>query len=101
MRPFSKLNNSPPDPSRLRAQLLLKETHQYARFAICKSTFIFLLLMMSYYDKINNKKQGDHLMKLGYIRVSRDKQTTAFQEDPMRQEQCARTITLQNERQAL
>lgn len=32
-------------------------------------------------------------MKLGYIRVSRDKQTTALQEDAMRQEQCARTFT--------
>src|SRR5438477_6934633 len=32
-------------------------------------------------------------MKLGYIRVSRDKQTTALQEDAMQQEQCARTFT--------
>src|SRR6266496_4626682 len=32
-------------------------------------------------------------MKLGYIRVSRDKQTTALQEDAMRQEQCSRTFT--------
>jgi DNA invertase Pin-like site-specific DNA recombinase len=32
-------------------------------------------------------------MKLGYIRVSRDKQTTALQEDAMRQEQCERTFT--------
>ena len=32
-------------------------------------------------------------MKLGYIRVSRDKQTTALQEDAMRLEQCARTFT--------
>jgi len=32
-------------------------------------------------------------MKLGYIRVSRDKQTIALQEDAMRQEQCERTFT--------
>lgn len=32
-------------------------------------------------------------MKLGYIRVSRDKQTTALQEDAMRREQCERTYT--------
>ena len=32
-------------------------------------------------------------MKLGYIRVSRDKQTTALQEDAMRREQCERTFT--------
>ena len=32
-------------------------------------------------------------MKLGYIRVSRDKQTTALQEDAMLQEQCGRTFT--------
>ena len=32
-------------------------------------------------------------MKLGYIRVSREKQTTALQEDAMRQEQCERTFT--------
>lgn len=32
-------------------------------------------------------------MKLGYIRVSRDKQTTALQEDAMRQERCERTFT--------
>lgn len=43
------------------------------------------------YDYINNRKQGDDQMKLGYIRVSRDKQTTALQEDAMRQEQCARS----------
>jgi DNA invertase Pin-like site-specific DNA recombinase len=44
------------------------------------------------YDYINKRKQGDDQMKLGYIRVSRDKQTTALQEDAMRQEQCARTF---------
>jgi DNA invertase Pin-like site-specific DNA recombinase len=32
-------------------------------------------------------------MKIGYIRVSRDKQTTALQEDAMRQEQCERVFT--------
>ncbi|GHO63484.1 resolvase [Ktedonobacter sp. SOSP1-52] len=32
-------------------------------------------------------------MKLGYIRVSRDKQTTALQEDAMKCEQCDRTFT--------
>ncbi|EFH79603.1 recombinase family protein [Ktedonobacter racemifer] len=32
-------------------------------------------------------------MKLGYIRVSRDKQTTALQEDAMKREQCDRTFT--------
>lgn len=32
-------------------------------------------------------------MKLGYIRVSRDKQTTALQEDAMRRERCERTFT--------
>lgn len=32
-------------------------------------------------------------MKLGYIRVSRDKQATALQEDAMRREQCERTFT--------
>ena len=32
-------------------------------------------------------------MKIGYIRVSRDKQTTALQEDAMRQEQCDRVFT--------
>ncbi len=32
-------------------------------------------------------------MKIGYIRVSRDKQTTALQEDAMRNEQCERTFT--------
>lgn len=32
-------------------------------------------------------------MKIGYIRVSRDKQTTALQEDALRKEQCARTFT--------
>jgi DNA invertase Pin-like site-specific DNA recombinase len=37
--------------------------------------------------------QGDDQMKLGYIRVSRDKQTTAFQDDAVRQEQCERTFT--------
>ncbi|HWZ17220.1 MAG TPA: recombinase family protein, partial [Ktedonobacteraceae bacterium] len=31
-------------------------------------------------------------MKIGYIRVSRDKQTTALQEDAMRQEQCERVF---------
>ena len=31
-------------------------------------------------------------MKLGYIRVSRDTQTTALQEDAMQHEQCARTF---------
>ncbi len=32
-------------------------------------------------------------MKLGYIRVSRDKQTTALQEDAMNKEQCERVFT--------
>ena len=32
-------------------------------------------------------------MKIGYIRVSRDKQTTALQEDAMREEQCDRVFT--------
>ena len=32
-------------------------------------------------------------MKIGYIRVSRDKQTTALQEDAMRQELCERVFT--------
>src|SRR5579883_2369902 len=32
-------------------------------------------------------------MKIGYIRVSRDKQTTALQEDAMRIEECERTYT--------
>lgn len=33
-------------------------------------------------------------MKLGYIRVSRDKQTTALQEDAMRAEQCERVLSI-------
>lgn len=32
-------------------------------------------------------------MKIGYIRVSRDKQTTLLQEDAMKREQCERTYT--------
>jgi DNA invertase Pin-like site-specific DNA recombinase len=32
-------------------------------------------------------------VQIGYIRVSRDKQTTALQEDAMRQEQCERVFT--------
>jgi DNA invertase Pin-like site-specific DNA recombinase len=32
-------------------------------------------------------------MKIGYVRVSRDKQTTALQEDAMDKEQCARVFT--------
>jgi DNA invertase Pin-like site-specific DNA recombinase len=32
-------------------------------------------------------------MKIGYFRVSRDKQTRALQEDAMRQEQCDRVFT--------
>ena len=32
-------------------------------------------------------------MKIGYIRVSRDKQTTALQEDAMQKEHCARVFT--------
>lgn len=32
-------------------------------------------------------------MKIGYIRVSRDKQTTALQEDAIQQEQCGRVFT--------
>src|SRR5258706_12587105 len=32
-------------------------------------------------------------MKIGYIRVSRDKQTTALQEDAMQKEQCERVFT--------
>jgi len=32
-------------------------------------------------------------MKIGYIRVSRDKQTTALQEDAMKSEQCERAFT--------
>lgn len=32
-------------------------------------------------------------MKIGYIRVSKDKQTTALQEDAMREEQCERVFT--------
>ena len=32
-------------------------------------------------------------MKIGYIRVSRDKQTTALQEDAIHQEQCGRVFT--------
>ncbi len=32
-------------------------------------------------------------MKIGYIRISKDKQTTALQEDAMRSEQCARVFT--------
>ncbi len=32
-------------------------------------------------------------MKVGYIRVSRDKQTTALQEDAMKREQCERVFT--------
>ena len=32
-------------------------------------------------------------MKIGYIRVSRDKQTTALQEDAIHQEQCGRVYT--------
>jgi len=35
-------------------------------------------------------------MKLDYIRVSRDKQTTALQEDAMKQERCERTFTDKN-----
>lgn len=33
------------------------------------------------------------MMKFGYIRVSRDKQTTALQEDALRKERCDRTYT--------
>src|SRR4051812_22307155 len=32
-------------------------------------------------------------MKIGYMRVSRDKQTTALQEDAMKKEGCDRTFT--------
>jgi DNA invertase Pin-like site-specific DNA recombinase len=32
-------------------------------------------------------------MKIGYIRVSRDKQTTALQEDVMNKELCERVFT--------
>ncbi len=32
-------------------------------------------------------------MKIGYIRISRDKQSTALQEDAMQAEQCARVFT--------
>ena len=32
-------------------------------------------------------------MKIGYIRVSRDKQTTALQEDAMKSQQCERVFT--------
>jgi len=32
-------------------------------------------------------------MKIGYIRVSRDKQTTALQEDAMNKEHCERVFT--------
>jgi DNA invertase Pin-like site-specific DNA recombinase len=32
-------------------------------------------------------------MKIGYIRVSKDQQTTALQEDALRQAQCERTFT--------
>jgi len=32
-------------------------------------------------------------MKIGYICVSRDKQTTILQEDAMKQEQCERVFT--------
>lgn len=32
-------------------------------------------------------------MKIGYIRVSRDKQTTALQEDALAQEHCERIFT--------
>lgn len=37
--------------------------------------------------------KGTNLMKLGYIRVSRDKQTTALQVDAMAREKCERTFT--------
>lgn len=37
--------------------------------------------------------KGTNLMKLGYIRVSRDKQTTALQADAMAREKCGRTFT--------
>jgi DNA invertase Pin-like site-specific DNA recombinase len=32
-------------------------------------------------------------MKIGYMRVSRDKQTTALQEDAMKREECERNFT--------
>lgn len=32
-------------------------------------------------------------MNIGYIRVSRDKQTTALQEDAIRQAECTRVFT--------
>jgi DNA invertase Pin-like site-specific DNA recombinase len=39
------------------------------------------------------RSKGADLMKLGYIRVSRDKQTTALQVDTMKKEQCEKTFT--------
>jgi hypothetical protein len=46
-RPFAELYHSPSGSSRVRAQPSPKEAQQYVRFAICKSTFIFLTLAMS------------------------------------------------------
>jgi DNA invertase Pin-like site-specific DNA recombinase len=40
-------------------------------------------------------------MKIGYIRVSRDKQTTALQEDAMNKEHCERVFFGQNEWKAV
>src|SRR6266581_9775981 len=39
------------------------------------------------------KREGELQMKIGYIRVSRDKQATALQEDAMKREQCERVFT--------
>jgi DNA invertase Pin-like site-specific DNA recombinase len=46
-----------------------------------------------YNNLINDNRKEEVAMKIGYIRVSRDKQTTILQEDAMRAEQCERVFT--------
>ena len=46
-----------------------------------------------YGDDIVRCCKGEGLVKIGYIRVSRDKQTTALQEDALKKEPCERIFT--------
>jgi DNA invertase Pin-like site-specific DNA recombinase len=60
---------------------------------VCKPCFFDEFTLYSFQHKYNEEGKRGKIMKIGYIRVSRDKQTTLLQEDAMEQEKCDRTFT--------
>lgn len=66
---------------------VLPSDNQWLKTCLVKMS-LCTLLSQAFHRKGSNRR-----MKFGYIRVSRDKQTTALQVDTMNREQCEKTFT--------